>query len=375
MARNITTKDLKLFKKLQDRDIKQQIGKPLNSNVSLNFIYGNRTFIEPHLDREITTPANMLAFLEEYNGKQIYAIISDKTENVDSTEIATLWNGSEEDQIAFNLNTTHGTINVTFSDNGPIVDWSQMTEFIGVTTDATIDLTVGDTSYFDLYIDGYDSITSIEMFVNVMNLFNRRQIATFIGINDDQFVAETAWCWVDNYNEKEKTVFLDLATTHGAIGIAVSQVSPEEGDPYLSYQVDWSRASFETSNKNVNSKYLTSISTKLGHNIYPINKIIDNDNGTEKTYDPQELQEANFDSELYLRDDKFMTVILPSDTWSNTTIEIRSLDETTLCVLDLQTNYIFTEGNDGIILQLMIKQGRKTINPQEVIIYISHLEE
>lgn len=272
MARNITTKDLKLFKKLQDRDIKQQIGKPLDSNIYIKFIYGDTTFAEPHLDRELSSPADLLAFLDEYNGKQIYTIINDKTDEVASTEIATLKNESQNNQINFNLFTTHGVIAVT-----------------------------------------------------------------------------------------------------------VTQVYPEEGDQYLEYNVDWSRASFETTNRSVNSKYLSSISAKLGHNIYPINKIIENDNGKRKIYDPQELQEANFDSELYLRDDKFMTVIIPSNGWGNTGIEIRSLDEDTLCILDSETHYILTEsiydGNDCIILQLMINQGRKMIDPQEVIIYISHSEE
>ena len=62
--------------------------------------------------------------------------------------------------------------------------------------------------------------------------------------------------------------------------------------------------------EDVSTEYLTSLSAKLGHGVFPIKEIRNN----KDILYPEELQAIDFNSELYLRDDKFMTILVP-DNW------------------------------------------------------------
>jgi len=66
-----------------------------------------------------------------------------------------------------------------------------------------------------------------------------------------------------------------------------------------------------TAGEEISTEYLISLSTKLGHGIFPIKEVRNNGD----ILYPEELQAINFNSELYLRDDKFMTILVP-DSWN-----------------------------------------------------------
>lgn len=133
----------------------------------------------------------------------------------------------------------------------------------------------------------------------------------------------------------------------------------------------------DAAGEEVSTEYLTSLSTKLGHNIFPIKEIRNNGD----TLYPEELQAINFNSELYLRDDKFMTILVPDSwNWNSPRINILDTDENLLCSLYEDKDFIYDyrqlDRDFTNIIQLKVhKDGKLSIGPQEIIIDINHEEE
>ena len=129
--------------------------------------------------------------------------------------------------------------------------------------------------------------------------------------------------------------------------------------------------------EEVSTEYLTSLSTKLGHGIFPIKEIRNNG---DVSY-PEELQAIDFNSELYLRDDKFMTILVPDNWyWHSPRISILDKDENLLCSLYEDEDFIYDYRQQfddfvNIIYLKVHKDKRLSIEPQEIIIDIEHVEE
>lgn len=132
-----------------------------------------------------------------------------------------------------------------------------------------------------------------------------------------------------------------------------------------------------TAGEEISTEYLISLSTKLGHGIFPIKEIRNNG----ESVSPAEMQEANFNSELYLRDDKFMTILISDNwNWNSLRINILDIDENLLCSLyedkDFIYDYRHLDQDYTNIIQLKVhKDGKLSIGPQEIIIDINHVEE
>jgi len=132
-----------------------------------------------------------------------------------------------------------------------------------------------------------------------------------------------------------------------------------------------------TAGEEISTEYLISLSTKLGHGIFPIKEVRNNGD----ILYPEELQAINFNSELYLRDDKFMTILVPDNwNWNSPRINILDIDENLLCSLYEDKDFIYDyrqlDRDFTNIMQLKVhKDGKLSIAPQEIIIDINHMEE
>lgn len=128
--------------------------------------------------------------------------------------------------------------------------------------------------------------------------------------------------------------------------------------------------------EEISTEYLTSLSSKLGHGIFPIKEIRNNGD----VLYPEELQAINFNSELYLRDDKFMTILVSdSCNWNSPRINILDIDENLLCSLYEDKDFIYDDRQldhdfTNIIHLKVHKDGKLSIEPQEIIIDINHVE-
>lgn len=137
-----------------------------------------------------------------------------------------------------------------------------------------------------------------------------------------------------------------------------------------------------SSGEKVTQEYLESLSEYLGHNIYPINSVkIIPDGKYNVTYSAEEMQENNFNSSLYLRDDKFMTLVIPFNKdiyFKNFVIRIEDLEGNDLLESTIgqtwldNSHYIFMKNDNNYSFEIMMPQG---IMPQEINIVIENVYE
>lgn len=138
----------------------------------------------------------------------------------------------------------------------------------------------------------------------------------------------------------------------------------------------------ENPKEKITLEYIISLSNYLGHNIYPINSvtIIPDDKHT-FTVSAEKMQENNFNSSLYLRDDKFMTIVIPFNEdiyFQNFVIRIEDLDGNDILESAIgqswldNSHYIFMENDNYYSFEIVIPQG---IIPQEINIVIENTYE
>ena len=86
----------------------------------------------------------------------------------------------------------------------------------------------------------------------------------------------------------------------------------------------------ENPKEKITPEYVISLSNYLGHHIYPINSVTIIPDGKHTfTFSAEEMQENDFNSSLYLRDDKFMTLVIPFNKdiyFRNFVIRVQDLD-------------------------------------------------
>lgn len=136
-----------------------------------------------------------------------------------------------------------------------------------------------------------------------------------------------------------------------------------------------------SSGEKVTQEYLESLSEYLGHNIYPINSVTIIPSGKYSvTYSAEEMQENNFNSSLYLRNDKFMTIVIPFNKdiyFKNFVIRIEDLEGNDLLESTIgqtwldNSHYIFMENDNNYSFELSIPQTM----PQEINIVIENVYE
>lgn len=138
----------------------------------------------------------------------------------------------------------------------------------------------------------------------------------------------------------------------------------------------------ENPKEKITPEYIKSLSNYLGHNIYPINSVkIIPDSKYNVTYSAEEMQENNFNSSLYLRDDKFMAIVIPVNEdiyFRNFSIRVKDLDGNDLLEsvigqswLD-NSHFIFMQNDNHYSFELALPLG---IISQEINIVIENMYE